>query len=151
MWTIFNPTLNDISHPINFGVWELKAGETAKFPSGDKPNNIAQELVRIYGFLEVLDKDDEKPKKELPKPPADLTLVHEARGKPLYKDERKVVHPSSDPRVQENGGFSGEMTDSQAGLNLKKVIVGDRLAQIDKDGVEWYGKGAERDNPFAKE
>lgn len=145
MWILFNPTENDLTYEIDFAQWDIKAGETKKFP-----NEIADQIVHIHEFIEVVDKDEAKPKKEF-RP--NLKKVEEAEAKPITRD-RRIVHPSSDPKIKATGGFSGEGLDDRAqGLpeGVRKEMVSGKMMSMDKDGVGWYGKGAEVDNPLAKD
>lgn len=147
MWVIFNPTAEDLSYDIDFKKWHLKAGEAKKFP-----NEVASQMKVLHGFLQVLERDDQAPKITY-KPPKSLKSVKEAIPEDLQRDERKMVHPSSDPKVKETGGFSGTMSDEQAGLpkTYKKRGESGELINLDKDGVEWYGGGIEVDNPLSKD
>lgn len=147
MFIIFNPTDKDLEYEINWKKWSLQAGETAKFP-----NDIGSEMVKIHGFLQVLDKDEDAPK-PIFTPPKNLKDVPEADAEDIKRD-RRIKHPSSNPKVVATQGFSGtDMTDREAGLPaaVKKEMVDGKLMDVDKDGVGWYGKGIEIDNPLAKE
>lgn len=145
MWIIFNPTENDLQYEIDFKKWQLLAGESKKFP-----NEIGKEMVNIHGFLQVIERDDIQPVKTYT-PPKNLKTVKEAEPEELRRD-RRLKHPTSDPRVVETEGF-GPMSDEASGLpkTIATKVQSGKLMSIDKDGVGWYGGGAELDNPLAKD
>lgn len=152
MWILFNPTQNEVSYPVKYrgklGNWNIRAGETKKFP-----NEVAEVLSERLSFLNVLKRDEEKPSNVVYKPPKNLDDVEEASPEDVYKNDRKIRHPSSDKSVVEKGGFLGseeDENDLRSGLRLKKMIKGGKLVQIDSDGVEWYGRGVQQDDPFRK-
>lgn len=149
MWVIFNPTANDLDYEIDFKKWHLNAGEAKKFP-----NDIGRQMFEIHGFLEVLERDDKPPKVKI-EPPKNLKSVKEATPEDFVRD-RKIKHPSSDPRILDTGGFSGsdeKLNDVASGLpkTYRTEVEGGKLMSFDKDGVGWYGEGAVIDNPLAKE
>lgn len=152
MWVIFNPTPNDLNYDILFNKWNIKAGETKKFP-----NDVGKEMFNLHGFLKVLERDDEQPQVAAFKPPKSLKDVQEAVPVPVGRD-RRVVHPSSNPKVKETMGFNSpdeekDFGDTSAGLppTYRKEMEGGKLLSYDKDGVGWYGSGAVVDNPLARE
>lgn len=148
MWVIFNPTENDLDYEIDYKKWNLKAGEAKKFP-----NEIGQQMLNIHGFLDVIERDDIRPKKEF-KRPKNVKNISEAIPSEVGRD-RKITHPSSDPKILETGGFSGteDMANGADGLpkTYRKKVEDGKLISFDKDGVGWYGDGISVDNPLAKE
>lgn len=155
MWVIFNPTPNDLNYDIEFSKWSLKAGETKKFP-----NNIAEQMITLHGFLKVLSRDDKQSLVQQYKPPKDLKTVQEAVPEQLVRD-RRIKHPSSDPSIKESMGFGSKsennsdekLSDIGSGLppTYRKSVEEGKLISFDKDGVGWYGEGISVDNPLTKE
>lgn len=158
MWVIFNPIDNEIRTTIEYppgkkgAEWSLKPGETKKFP-----NEVGETLLMLYGYLQVLKKDEEKSTKIKVKeytPPKNLDDVEEAVPEVVVED-RRIKHPSSNPSVIETGGFGEKRFEEEGnqagGLKLKEKLQNGKLVQLDRDGIEWYGKGVEQDDPFRKE
>ena len=155
MWTIFNPTNNDIQITVGTGVngtngrrYGLSAGQTLRFS-----DQVGTEMVTRYPFLNVLKKDSSVPKEIQYEPPKDLDKIEEAESQ-TANIPRYVKHPSSNPKVVETGGFGPSDSLKEAnevgGISLKEGLVNGKLVQIDKDNVQWYGGGVQIDNPGRK-
>lgn len=160
MYIVYNPTDCDVRHrieypPGNKADWSIKRGETLKFP-----NYVGEYLVKTYGFLNLLRKDDEKSsldKKKEYKPPQDLDKVKQADFQLVKDVDRSLKHPTSEPGVVEFGGSiktvngrDSEIENDGLPMRIKEKLSNGKLLKLDADGVEWYGAGIEADDPLAK-
>lgn len=144
MKALYNPTQEaPVKTIFNGSEYELPCGETLVFE-----DDVANFLKDTYGFLEEVDSDGAEEQEEVEKPKIKLAR----RAKPRSVVKRPAVKTNDYGYAQdaldrgENGPNEDKNppTDPEDRLSLD-TINSEVASKKDKDGVEFYGPGVERD------